>query len=260
MSDGQVDLKLNAELTDAVRRWGRPTTPGELAARGVVRVHSVSLSRVASLLEKAVNRTLIRRTLDGLPDDALSLSSSAREEFVRLARGADPNDATRIAARASSTLERLRTELRQRRAALAVEAAVPHTVHDLRQSGAALERVRTLFAQFGGTREVPVELERQVLDVVREAFDDLLARERAARRREHRREIDLLERRIGKLQVLLTDSEAELERVRDWSARDVGLASVYERVQGLTHGDPMRDRKRALMAAIFAANVDLRRP
>ncbi|MEZ6013954.1 MAG: hypothetical protein R3F49_02465 [Planctomycetota bacterium] len=259
MEEARLDSKLNEELTDAVRRWGRPTTPRELAARGVQRLHSISLSRVAALLEKAVNRTLIRRTLEGLPDDALSLSSSAREEFVRLALGTDASEAARINERASSTLVRLRGELARRRAALEVEAEVPHAVHDLRQTGAALERVRELFALHGGDREVPLALERDVLRVVEGAFDDLLAREREARQREHRREADLLERRVAKLQALLVQSESELQRARGARGAEVGVPSMYDTVQGLSEDDPSHESKGALLSAIFVANLELRR-
>ena len=121
MRGSAIDPRLNEELTAVLRRWGRESTPAELEARGVRRVRSVSLRNVAGLLEKAVNRTLIRRTLDGATDDALTLSSSAREEFLRLARGEGANDreSARMASRATSTLDRLRRELVERRAALA---------------------------------------------------------------------------------------------------------------------------------------------
>jgi len=252
------DPSLNEELTRAVRRWARPTTPGELAARGVERVHTVSLTKVAALLEKAVNRTLIRRTLDGVPDDAVSLSSSAREEFVRLARGA-AQDTARIAERATSTLDRLRAELKRRRAALEVEAAVPHSLHDLRETAAVEERVRELFVRFSRDHAIPMDLERGVIRVVREAFDEVQQVAREARQQGHRREIELLDRRVTKLQALLSETEAELVRVRESKAGDAGVPSVYDRVQGLAPTDTLRERKGALMAAIFAANMELRR-
>jgi len=256
------DPSLQVELTRAVRRWARPTTPGELAARGVERVHAVSLSRVAALLEKAVNRTLIRRTLEGAPDDALSLSSAAREEFVRLARGGPGTDEGDVRERASGALARLRGELTRRRAALAREAQVSHTVHDLREAAAIDERLRAVFARHAANGPVPLALEREVLAVVGAALDEVQARARDARQREHRRELELMERRMAKLQALLAESESELARTRALGAGDVGMASVYDRVQGLAPGDPQRERKGALMAALFAANLELssRRP
>lgn len=253
----EADPSLTAELTRTVRRWARPTTPSELAARGVERVHAVSLARVGALLEKAVNRALIRRTLDGMPDDALALSASAREEFLRLTRGG-PQDTERITARASSTLDRLKNELARRRAALEVEAKVPHTLHDLRETAAVEERVRELFVRFSRDAAVPLELEKAVVGVVREAFDDVQRVAREARQREHRRELELLERRIQKLQALLAETEAELSRVRDARDADPGAASIYDRVQGLDPRDSLRERKGALMAAIFAANLEMR--
>jgi hypothetical protein len=35
------------------------------------------------------------------------------------------------------------------------------------------------------------------------------------------------------------------------------MASVYDREQGHATGDPQRERKGALMAALFAANLEL---
>ncbi len=253
--DTADDPSLQVELTRAVRRWARPTTPEELAARGVERVHSVSLSRVAALLEKAVNRTLIRRTLEGAPEDALSLSSAAREEFVRLARGQSSSDTTWVQERATGALARLRVELARRREALARDAKVNHTVHDLREAAAVEERLRALFARHAAAQPIPVALEREVLAVVAAAFDEVQGRARDARQREHRRELDLLERRVAKLQALLAESEAELARAR--TPGEAGLASVYDRVQGLASADPQRERKGALMAALFAANLEL---
>lgn len=254
---GEPDLKLNEALTEAVRRWARPTTPGELEARGVARVHAISLARVGALIEKAVNRTLIRRTVDGLPDDALALSASAREEFLRLARGDEAADASRMAERATSTLTRLRTELQRRRAELATEVRAPEPL-DQGREGEALERVRALFVRYSSDCEVPIALERQVLAVVREAFASAKEREHESRQREHRREIELLERRMTKLQALLAETESELQRSRNGSQADEGVASIYDRVQGLSSLDAARERKGALMSAIFAANLELR--
>jgi len=266
MEEAWRDPRLNEELTRAVRRWARPTTPDELSARGVRRVHALRLSHVASLLEKAVNRTLIRRTLEGATDDTLSLSTAAREEFVRLAWGAERDgegaaarEVDGIKQRATSTLERLREELGRRRVALARDAKVHHTLHDLREADAAVERVRELFARFGGDRDVPRALEHEVLSVVRKAFDDVAARERIARQRDHRREIGQLERRITKLQTLLAETEAELARTRAAKGVEHGIASLYDSVQGLAFDDPLLERKSVLMGAIFEANLALRR-
>ena len=80
-------------------------------------MRSVSLTRVASLIEKAVNRTMLSRTIGDYPDDADSFSEAARVEFLRL-MGTTPStmDAQDGVERtAASALDRLRIELAERR-------------------------------------------------------------------------------------------------------------------------------------------------
>ena len=101
-----MDPTLNQALTDVVRRWARPTTPEELAQRGVARLRSVSLSRVANLIEKAVNRTLLARTIGDPGDSERGFSQAARAEFVRMLsapEGPDP-----IEKEAVTALDRLK--------------------------------------------------------------------------------------------------------------------------------------------------------
>ena len=89
-----------------------------------------------------------------------------------------------------------------------------------------------------------------------------LRRERAAgtavRLEEQAKSIDLLERRIAKLNQLLGETEAQLRRARSRSSEDPGLASVYEGVQGLDEDDSQFDKKAELMASIFEANLAMR--
>ena len=74
----------------------------------------------------------------------------------------------------------------------------------------------------------------------------------------HRREIELLERRIAKLTLRLTHTEDELARLAALQAMDPGIASVYRGVQGLSPLDAARSAKRALMQEIFQANLELK--
>jgi hypothetical protein len=151
----------------------------------------------------------------------------------------------------------LRGELASRRAALAFEANQPHAVQGRGPSLEVEEQIRGLFVRFSSDCEVPIALERQVLSAVRDAYEGLQQRERETRQRESRRELDLLERRITKLQALLSESASELQRARDDAQADVGVASIYDRVQGLAGADGQHERKGALMSAIFAANLEL---
>ena len=115
-----MDPNLDSAITDAVRRWARPTTVEELQARGVRKVRSVSMTRIAGLLEKAVNRALVQRTIGDMGEENDSFSRAAREEFVKMVRsGEDAEGGTE----ASSALDRLKSELRERRALLQEEQA-----------------------------------------------------------------------------------------------------------------------------------------
>lgn len=100
----------------------------------------------------------------------------------------------------------------------------------------------------------PEVLER-VLKILQEdrevpAGDDLAA----ARLR-----IDVLERRILKLTTLLGLTEEELKRVAAMKGVDLGLASIYRTVQGLSADAAERERKREMMREIFHANIELRK-
>lgn len=74
----------------------------------------------------------------------------------------------------------------------------------------------------------------------------------------HRRQVEILERRIEKLRAQLTDAERELER-RTPVVEDDGRPSIYREVQGLDEGDARRAHKLDLLTSIYEANVELRR-
>lgn len=75
---------------------------------------------------------------------------------------------------------------------------------------------------------------------------------------EHNRQIDLLERRIAKLTKALEMTEAELRRIAAMKSIDLGVASIYRSVQGLSPEEECLALKKELMKQIFTANLDLR--
>jgi Mrp family chromosome partitioning ATPase len=74
---------------------------------------------------------------------------------------------------------------------------------------------------------------------------------------EHRRRMDVLERRIAKLTSSLTDTEAALRRVAAAKNIDIGLSSIYRTVQGLTAEDSSFRAKKDLLRRIFQSNLEL---
>jgi hypothetical protein len=70
---------------------------------------------------------------------------------------------------------------------------------------------------------------------------------------------ELLHRRLTKLTVELEKAEAEIARLRAaLSHEQVGLASIYREVQGLSDDAPAAELKREMMERLFQANIALR--
>lgn len=76
---------------------------------------------------------------------------------------------------------------------------------------------------------------------------------------EHKRQVDMLQRRLAKLSEALGMTEHELRRAIAAKSLDSGIASIYSTVQGLADDELNLDLKREMMAKIFEANVELRK-
>jgi len=72
-------------------------------------------------------------------------------------------------------------------------------------------------------------------------------------------QIELLERRITKLTHILGITEEELRRVAALKGIDLGVASIYREVQGLSAEAENAERKREMMKTIFEANFALKK-
>jgi hypothetical protein len=91
------------------------------------------------------------------------------------------------------------------------------------------------------------------------ADDGLLATEVGLSSEEaHRRQIDILERRIAKLTHLLEETEDNLRRIAGMKGIDPGMSSIYRTVQGLSSHEEAFALKKQLMKKIFQANLDLK--
>ncbi|MBK7874873.1 MAG: GGDEF domain-containing protein [Planctomycetes bacterium] len=76
---------------------------------------------------------------------------------------------------------------------------------------------------------------------------------------EAKRTIDMLERRIGKLTHALGVTEEELKRIAAMKNVELGQASIYRTVQGLSDDASDKERKREMMKDIFHANFELKK-
>jgi hypothetical protein len=74
------------------------------------------------------------------------------------------------------------------------------------------------------------------------------------------RGLDVLQRRLAKLEHSLQETRATLAYVSGLEHVDTGLASLYRQVQGLAESDPRRELKRSVLDSIFHANLSLQKP
>lgn len=76
---------------------------------------------------------------------------------------------------------------------------------------------------------------------------------------EARRTIDNLERRIAKLSHVLGVTEEELKRIAAMKNIELGVASIYRTVQGLSDDSAEKEKKKEMMKTIFQANFELKK-
>ena len=88
---------------------------------------------------------------------------------------------------------------------------------------------------------------------------DAKARASGAEVSEAQRTIDMLERRISKLTHALGVTEEELQRIAAMKGVDLGVASIYRNVQGLSDESADKERKKEMMKTIFQANFELKK-
>lgn len=255
-----MEPQINEALTDAVRRWARPTTPEDLRRRGVTRIRSVSMTRVAALIEKAVNRTMLARTLGDFPEDAEAFSVAARSEFMRLVADRSPEEQDPTQHEAASALARLKEQVAERRQEVEEQRRTLETVGGRVGAGDdELEgKLRDLFVHWGGSATNPSPLEQEVLRVAVSELRRERARGDREKLEESTRQVEVLERRITKMNRLLEETQAELERAVHASPEVEGVPSMFTDVQGLDGGDTQFEQKSQLMTEIFEANLQLR--
>lgn len=253
--------EVNQAVAETVRRWARHTTPDELKQRGVAHLRSINLQSMSFLIEKAVNRALLERTIGGIDESQKSISNATRDEFLRLLQNA-PEEPGALEARAESELARLKRELGERKRDVREhEQAVRDAgVGPVRGEDELARKVRALFQDYTSAtgRRAP-RLEREVIALVAHELREQRMEIERERLEQHRRETERLERRVGKLSTILGQTERELAEMAQRKMVDHGEASIYKTVQGLDLADGASKRKSELLSAIFEANVSFQR-
>ena len=254
----------NEALADALREIGESSTPEELHKSGVRRVRRVSREMVSRLIEKAVNRTLMGRTI-GVPEGELrELVQRAQDEFYRIVGQRDEIDRTRE--RLGEQRLALKEELARIRSELAVQHATVEERHtparvevEQRENDQLVAAVRAAFARLDALPPELRRLEREVVVRTLEGIETARASAVAAGRAESAGRIDELERRIAKLVGSLQTTEHALGQVARLRRDDQGIESIYRTVQGLAPDEPEVEAKLDLMRAIFEKNLELHR-
>jgi hypothetical protein len=253
--------ELNTALTEAVREFGSPTTPQQLEERGVLRVRYVSLEQVSAMIEKAINRTIMERTIGGVDGDMGLLVDQAQAGLLGLLKGVEEVEASRDAIGRSRTelLAELTEMRRERVRASATPPADPNdpTVQKM------LVAIRDTFVKLGGmlgplTPEAKA-IEREFTERALILLEETRRRAAAAQIRERDDHVDRLERRVRKLVQSLEATETALKDVAAMKNIDLGIASLYRVVQGLSPNELNRNLKKEMMEMIFKANLELQK-
>lgn len=255
--------EFNAALTEALDKIGRHTTPEQLTERGVRRVLSVTRQDVSRLIEVAVNRTLMERTIGGLSESEKGfVIDEAKERFHEGLKNMEALRESRADAQSRRDemergLAKLRRQLAPRRGF--VEQFEQEQAAEVDAEALKQLRLRTqarLLPIFDRLPPGSPTLRATVAELM-ELFTAERDRALGVQRDGLADEIDHLERRITKLLKSLEDTEKVLERISAAKDLEVGIESIYRSVQGLGQNDANMERKREMMSVIFQANLEL---
>ena len=249
--------ELNSALADAVREFGSPTTPKELESRGLRKVRYVPVRKISEMIEKAINRTILERTLGDGNGDLSALVEHAQAGMLGLLKGVEDVVASQgaISRSRDELLEELAEMRRERAQATPIVAADPSdpTVQKM------VAAIRETFAKLGPRTPDVVTVEHEFTERAKVLLEEARRRAAAAQIRERDAHVDRLERRVKKLVQSLEETEAALKQIAAMKNIDLGIASLYKVVQGLPMEEANRALKQELMTVIFHANVDLQK-
>lgn len=256
---------LRSSLRDALRKVCHNTSLDQLRRKGVRQVNVLGLDRIVSLVEQSVYHSL-RNQMVGL--DRKEVADATKSEFLRLLQTnqrltEDRDKLQQVTARAEEEVLHLRRELAEQRSALRrkLEDAARSREEDTQEDDSAItSRVEELCQSvLAGAERVPAVLQEKVLELVL----DVVKVERQvaidAKEQLHSREVDLLRRRIAKVNEALGETERRLSDAVKARSEDSGVASIYRKVQGVNPSDDMFQRKKELVHEIFRANLTLQK-
>lgn len=256
---------LRDSLKEAVRQMAFRTSVDHLKKKGVQQVSVLGIDRIIALIEEAVHRSLKSR-LVGVERDAVADATKA--EFLRLLRSKEDlerqkSEAERLREQAEEEVDLLRRDIEQQRQALKLRLEANSLELRTRYAGEDAVIAAKVADVLGGLARSGDVDAATAQDRVMELVMDVVAGERrkaeVAQKALQDREIETLQRRIGKLNDTLTQTEHRLKQVAAMKNLDDGISSIYREVQGLSGDAADAGKKKELMAEIFKANLMLQR-
>ena len=243
MSDAPVVARapvVNPACLGALRDAAKAATLEELAERGVNRLRTIGTRDIAFLIERALNRTLVERTLGKLqPEEMVDLSADVEAEFKRQLDGLqDIRDSRAL-------LDRHRKDMADQVSAIRQRLAERESFEDyVRQTGGLQDpdAVRHFRLQILGCLKPLLSRSGSDVEQGKRVTDDLF---------------ELFQAELGRLVAekgRKVETEKVLARVSKMKDLESGVESIYRTVQGLSDDEADSDRKKMLMQAIFLAN------
>ena len=209
--------------------------------------------------EGELSELLQRELIQAIRMEAKAIQGVSRREFLdELRRSNDELVKSRDRTREELEELRRRGDLRRKQLAEPIGTAGPADDSDAAgREAEALERAGMLFGR----------LERGELDLdgLRVRVNALLLETARSERRgllealsvDHDRQVDVLERRVAKLNASLDATEKALKLMASKKDVDPGIASLFRTVQGLAVDAPLFEQKQMILESIFLANVEL---
>lgn len=256
-------VRLARDLFSLFTKEGRSASVSELKRAGVQNVTLLGADQLAVLIERALDRALEHRVLELSEPEKALLLDRARQEFESL----------------RSELQGLEGETARRRDELHdLESRIGSLTKDFQNANRSLDEEILAAARLDETSRAAPEPELAILlSVISQAgvrepaiagrvatavlehlrYERDMAAARAAS--EQRARVELLERRLAKLNETLVRTEADLDAALQNTSREDGVASIYKTVQGLRATAKDFERKKALLSEIFQKNLTLQK-
>jgi len=121
-----------------------------------------------------------------------------------------------------------------------------------------VNKVIELFQREPEKTEGVLRVEREVIALLKAELAAWRETSAAGRMIDSQKQISQLERRVAKLTESLGLTEAELKRIAKLKNIDLGVASLYRTVQGLSVEEAGAEQKKEMLKNIFDANMTLR--